>query len=338
MNEIFAVNVIVGHVDEILARARAGDVINDRIKNDEEPKGRRREDIDEITDGGDRHAELDACRVGALIRITRDRLGEARADQTARDIDDLHRADREQKLLRFVGSHKSDGHINGDRPDHVNDDCRAKALIGKELADDLAEGLGLHLLLFFDLLIFHAHQTDEITDGEDQHHRGNKEESALDVTRLGKAVHRKAHGKADDDAGNEGDDLLGRREICAPVGIHVRISPIEDQGSHEVISEISDEQTANDDHGAELLRYMKERQQIKDQKAHLADTVNGYRHELDVSDMLNDEDGAKLEQKRKRDQRGDHADHGIAKPQIRKQRRQKRIGDHQRDEILKRAL
>ena len=83
------------------------------------------------------------------------------------------------------------------------------------------------------------------------------------------------------------------------------------------------------------LRYMKERQQIKDQKAHLADTVNGNRHELDVPDMLNDEDGAKLEQKRKRDQRGNDADHSIVQPQLGQQSCQKGIRNHQGNKILK---
>ena len=302
LNEIFTVDVIVRQVDQVLACAGAGDVIDHRIENDEPPKRRRSKNIDEIADGGDRHAELDSLRVGALVGVMRDGLREARADQTARDIDDLHRADREKKLLGLIRSHKADGHINGNGPDAVDGNGIAKALVGKQRAHDLCKRLRFLLRLSFRLLIFHAHQTDEVSDGKDQHHGGSKEKAAFYIACLNEAVDRPPHGKADGNARNEGNDLLGRREIRASARLDVGVAPVEDNGGHEVVSEIRDEQAPHHGDNAKRPWNIEKRKQVEHQKEHLAYAVDGDRHQLDIADMLYDENGAKLEQERQRDQ------------------------------------
>ena len=299
LHEIFAINVIVRQIDQILACARAGNVIYDRIQNNEPPERRSGKNIDQISDSCNGHTELNALRIGALIRITRDRLGEACANETTRNIDDLHRSDRKQKILGLINSHESDRHINGHAPDHVNDNGVAESLVGKQHANDLPERLRFFRRLLFDLLIFHAHQADKVTDRENKHHRSDKDKSALDIAGFGKAVHCPSHGKADDNARDQRNDLFCSRKIRSSVRINIGVTPVKDHGGYKIISEIGDHQTANDNDHAKRLRNIEKRKQIQNEEAHLAYTVDRYRNQFDVPYMLYNENGAKLEQKRK---------------------------------------
>ena len=52
----------------------------------------------------------------------------------------------------------------------MNGNGAKKALIGKQHADHFSEGFRLFLRRGFRFAVFHKHQTNEISEGNDQHY------------------------------------------------------------------------------------------------------------------------------------------------------------------------